>query len=108
MIYNKLKECHEKQIDKWLSHIAEEEISEYEGGERKDKIQIWDETLDLASVRIEEDGLINYIEVLDEDADDVEECNYFTIDNEAIAYIETLRTFSMAEAFLGEISYVRF
>lgn len=86
MIYKKLLNCHKLAIDKWVESLY---INPYNIDEtRKHPDEIWEDKCDKAIAFIEADGLINYIELLDEDADDVNECDWFTIEQEAIAYID--------------------
>lgn len=86
MIYKKLLTVHKKQIDKWVNNLYV--CPSFMDGTKKDEDTIWEDKCDKAVELIEADGLINYIELLDEDADDVNECDWFTIEQEAIAYID--------------------
>lgn len=86
MIYRKLLTVHKKQLDKWVDSLYVNPY--YIDGTKKDEDIIWEDKCDRAVELIEADGLINYIELLDEDADDVNECDWFTIEQEAIAYID--------------------
>lgn len=88
MIYKKLKECHEKQIDKFVEDMN---VGFYHIDDtKKSADEIWEDKCDKAVELIEADGLINYIELLDEDADDVNECDWFTVEQEAISYINLI------------------
>ena len=86
MIYKKLLTVHKLAIDKWVDSLYVN--PSYIDGTKKDEDIIWEDKCDKAVELIEADGLINYIELLDEDADDVNECDWFTIEQEAIAYID--------------------
>lgn len=87
MIYKKLLTVHKSQLDKWVDSLYVNPY--YMDGTKKDEETIWEDKCDRAIELIEADGVVNYInDVLPEDADNYDECDWFTIDQESIAYID--------------------
>lgn len=86
--FQKLKECHQKELDKFVEDMN---VGFYHIDDTKKLAEeIWEDKCDKAIELIEADGVVNYITCADEDADDLDECDWFTIDNEAIAYINLI------------------
>lgn len=99
MIYNKLKECHKDALAKFVDGIEiwSDELETYTSsgeGCASEEDYDWKEKyarqLEQAIELIHEDGLANFITCADEDADDIDECDWHTIDNEATLYLSTL------------------
>ena len=87
MTYKKLLDRHKLAIDKMVDSLYVNPY--YIDGTKKDEDIIWEDKCDLAIELIKADGVVNYInDILPEDADNYDECDWFTIDQEAITYID--------------------
>lgn len=95
----KLKECHKDALAKFVDGIEiwADELDTYTSsgeGCASEEDYDWREKyarqLEQAIELIKADGIANYVDCADEDADDIDEADWFTIDNEAVLYLASL------------------